>query len=137
MHCEGKDHQKWISKFHRNSHSKTYGGKKKGLLVLPVKPQKENIVFLKYQSQYLVSFWLGTIKPNVSVTLLRCTATPQSNFEPFYFCVASCNLFDFQESPCHSYGRGSAGENSLGSPGRSPSLSLIPVPGAGFAPRGG
>lgn len=98
MHCEGKDHQKWISKFHRNSHSKTYGGKK-GLLVLPVKPQKENIVFLKYQSQYLISFWLGTIKPNVSVTLLRCTATPLCYPEPFYFCVASCNLFGLSGVP--------------------------------------
>lgn len=62
---------------------------------------KRKIVFLKYQSQCLISFWLGTITPNVSVTLFRCTATQQSNFESFYFCVLSFNLFDFQESPCH------------------------------------
>ena len=57
--------------------------------------------------------------PSVSVSLFRRTATQQSNFEPFYFCVASFNLFDFQESNAISHCLGSAGRNSFWSPGRS------------------
>lgn len=113
------------------------GGKKKSRC-FPLS-HKRKIVFSKYQSQCFISFWLGTITPNVSVTLFRCTATQQSHFESFYFCVLSFNLFDFQESPRHS----SRSRLCRGKPPREsrslPQSLAHPgtAPGVGFAPRGG
>lgn len=88
----------------------------KKVLVFPVKPQKENIVFLKYQSQCLISFWLGTITP-MSVSLcsdVQPLSKAISSLSTFVWYLSTCLTF---RSPPHaiSHGRGSAGENSLGS----------------------
>lgn len=99
MNNKEKDHQKLIYKSFIEI-VKAKSMKEKSQCFQLGHKRKTQIFSLKHQSQYVISLWLGSIMSNGNVTVVTYSVQ-QSDSKLLYFCVASLNLFDSQESQCH------------------------------------